>query len=393
MARKKRDALRAGIFMVLSFFAIIVVIMAIKGFSRVFTPTQTVTARFALNDDLGGLNRGDNVRIGGYTVGSVQAIHIQSGHAHTQIEVTFTIPKRYKLRKGVYLAVGGTVTGTSWLNFSSLGTGSPLPPHTIIHGHPGGLASEFERATAMFPDIKSIVHQVRTTTIPRINADLASIGTATKSIGQVAATAQKTVAAIEPRVPEIIHHYNRVTTSVTYAMNQAGKLLHSGRRHALPDINAITADIKQSLPHMLKTIKTDLVALHTTLVNAGGAAGGANKLLTANRHRISQMVRSLDGAASNLKLFAVEIHHSPWRLLYHPSKTEQANTNLYDAVREFNDAARHLSDTSATLKTLIRAGVHTAAQRKAVASYLHLMNQSFKHFQMVERRFWALVKH
>ncbi len=393
MAKKQGDALRAGVFMVLSLLAIVFVIVAIKGFARVFMPTQTVMARFALNDDLGGLNRGDNVRVGGYTVGSVESINIQSSNSHPSIEVTFTMPKRYILRKGVYLAVWGPVTGTSWLNFSSLGTGAPLPAHTVIHGHPGGLASELERASAIFPDIKSIVHQVRTTTLPRINTDLASIGTTVQAAGKVATEAQQTVAAINPRLPEIIHHYNRVTGSVTYAMNQAGKLIHSGRKKALPNINAITTDIKQSLPHLLGAIKTNLAELHTTLANAGSAARDANSLLVSNQHRISHMLRSLNGAASNLKLFAIDIHHSPWRLLYRPGKNEQANAELYDAVREFNDAARHLSDTTAELNVLIKSGVKTPAQKKAVTDYLRLIHSSFKHFQVVERRFWSLVKH
>ncbi len=393
MAKKQRDALRAGVFMALSFLAIVFIIVAIKGFSRVFMPSQSVTARFALNDDLRGLNRGDNVRIGGYTVGSISSIQIQSDRAHPDIEVSFTIPKSYVLRKGAYLAVGGTVTGTSWLNFSSLGTGQPLPPNTVLTGHPGGLTSELEKASAIFPDIAAIVHQFRTQTLPRVNTDLASIGTAAQSINQVTATAQKAVAAIEPHVPQIIQHYNDLASSVTYAMNQAGKLIHSGRKEALPNINVITSDIKNSLPNLLAQVKTNLTELHTTLVNAGGAARHADSLLVSNQHRISQMLRSLNDAASNLKLFAVEIHHSPWRLLYRPGKNEQANAELYDAVREFNDAARHLSDTTEALKHLMQSGVKTPAAQKAVADYLRLMHASFQHFRMVERRFWSLVKH
>ena len=393
MAKKQGDALRAGVFMILSLLAIVFIIVAIKGFARVFMPTQTVTAQFTLRADLGGLNRGDNVRIGGYTVGSVQSINIKSSRPQPCIDVTFTIPKRYVLRKGVYLAVGGTVTGTSWLNFSSLGTGAPIPAGTVIPGHAGGPANELARASAIMPAVAAILHQVRTTTLPKVNTALTQIGSAAHSIDLAAASADKTLSTVQPRVPEIIHHYNRFTSSVAYAMNQAGKLIHSGRKTALPDINVITADIKKSLPGLLRQIHGNLTELHTALIDASGAARDAHRLLSRNGHRINTMIKSLATASANLKLFAIEIHQSPWRLLYRPGKNEQANVQLYDAVREFNDAARNLSNTSYELRKLLKTGAHTAAQKKMLSAYMQMLDRSFSHFRAVESKFWQLVRH
>ncbi len=389
---KQKDALRAGIFMVLSFLAIIVVIVAIKGFARVFMPSQVVKARFKLTDDLGGLNRGDNVRIGGYTVGSVEAIKIVANQKPPYIQVVLTMPKQYTLRQGAYLSIGGTVTGTSWLNFRSLGAGKPLPKGTIIEGHGGGLVSEVAKLSAIFPDVVAIVHSVRATTVPRINQDLLAVGPAVKSINTLAVAATGTIHSVQARIPHLVRRYDAVTGGVTAAMDQATKFLHSGRKGAVSDINDITAEVKKAMPGIVAGIQVNLKAMHVALVSAQKTAGDANSLLSANQHRVSRMLQSLNGASANLKAFAIEIRHSPWRLLYRPGKAAQANMELYDAVREFNNAARNLSETSLELRRLLKVGVKTPAEQKQLTQYMQVIKASFQHFSGVQKKFWSLVK-
>src|SRR5687767_3570193 len=74
---KDRNALRAGIFIVVSIGLIVGVILSIKGLRQFVEPTQTRLVSFKLSDDIGGLRIGDEVRIGGYKVGAIEKIDLR----------------------------------------------------------------------------------------------------------------------------------------------------------------------------------------------------------------------------------------------------------------------------------------------------------------------------
>src|SRR4051794_22400314 len=73
---KKRNALRSGIFIVLSLVLAVAIVIGIKGLDRILDPVDTRTVRFTLQDDLGGLRVGDDVRIGGFKVGQIREIEV-----------------------------------------------------------------------------------------------------------------------------------------------------------------------------------------------------------------------------------------------------------------------------------------------------------------------------
>src|SRR5271169_3649549 len=127
---KQRNALKAGTFIMISVALAFVISVAIKG--TLVESMQTRIVGFALTDDLGGLRKGDDVRIGGFKVGEVRSIEVVTGndqrlHAATaastapapseMILVTLAMPKRYELHTGARIGIQSTVTGQSCLNF------------------------------------------------------------------------------------------------------------------------------------------------------------------------------------------------------------------------------------------------------------------------------------
>src|SRR5438105_15844138 len=126
---KKANPLRAGIFIILTIIRAITVIIGIKRLDRILDPVDKRYARFTLQDDLGGLRVGDDVRIGGFKVGQVREIEVapptdprlSKSSATTkpvdqpQILVTFAVPKKYGIKEGARVGIQGTVTGASWL--------------------------------------------------------------------------------------------------------------------------------------------------------------------------------------------------------------------------------------------------------------------------------------
>ena len=391
MAKKQRDAFRAGVFMLLSIMLILVLIVAIKGFARVFEPVQVRSADFSLRDDLGGLQVGDNLRVAGFTVGEIQSIHLITNVKKPFVRVTFSMPKKYTLRTGARVVIGGTITGTSWLNFESLGSGKPLPPDYILTGRPSGISHALATVASLAPQIKAMVMQVRTTTVPLMNADLTKLGTTANSIRTAATDAAGVLQSVHGEIKPVVAKYDAAADKTAYAMDQAGKLLHSGRKGAVMNINAVTADIKKAIPALLAKAQSDLNQVHATFTNSTALTAQAKSLLAKNQDRINGIIRALHGASVNLKTFAVEIRHSPWRLLYKPSKKDINNIEIYDAVREFDQAAQRLQHAADVLKASA-VNPQTPAQQAQLHRIMRQLNTTFSRFQQVETKFWKAVK-
>src|SRR6185295_13789052 len=157
----ERNSTKAGLFIVISIGLIIAIVIAIKGLRRFIEPAQKHEVRFALADDIGGLADGDPVRIGGANVGTVRDIELDTDSSNPGIVITFAIPERFKIHKDAVLTVQSNLTGSSVLNFESLGGGPMLAKGETLVGKPGASFSALAAvATGVFGD-------ARATTLPK----------------------------------------------------------------------------------------------------------------------------------------------------------------------------------------------------------------------------------
>ena len=167
---KDRNAIKAGLFILITIALVIAVIVSISGLDRLWEPTQQRIADFKLSDDLGGLKVGDDIRIGGAKVGEVKSIQIDPGN--DRIRVAFSMPSKYAVHQDAILRVQGTVTGSSWLNFQSLGTAAPLQQSQPIAGQPSQMSQLLASLGDAAPQITQVLDTVRTQTVPRLNTTL-----------------------------------------------------------------------------------------------------------------------------------------------------------------------------------------------------------------------------
>jgi ABC-type transporter Mla subunit MlaD len=129
--RTDRNALKSGVFIIVTICLIIAIIIGIQGAANFGVAKQVRAVSFALADDIGGLQPGDDVRVGGYKVGAVRSIAVVGADSETaqqppRLRVVFTFPKEYVLRRDALLRIQSTVTGQSCLNFETLGAGEKL---------------------------------------------------------------------------------------------------------------------------------------------------------------------------------------------------------------------------------------------------------------------------
>lgn len=400
--QNERNALKAGIFMLVSLALIVAVVIAIKGVGRFLEPTQDGTIVFNLNDDIGGLSTGDEVRIGGAKVGAVHKVEFAQSEGKPVVEVSFSVPKRFELHKNAEVAIQTTVTGVSVLNISDLGSGELLAPGQVLVGHPGALTALLGAG----PDLMGIIHDVRAVTMPKVNSAIDKVGdtvTIYKGTGESATALIKQVGG---KIDPIVDKYNVVMDTGKTTLQNIGDVFGDTKadfRTTVANLRDATGTVKERLPGLFDKVDGMLAKVTTAVDDAGVALQDVKKVaantrdisqtvrqvINNNRGKLESMIASLKITGDNLKNATAEVRRSPWRLLYKPGPGEMANLNLYDSARQFADGANQLSDAAASLRDALHDPDVDQAQ---VQKLIEKLDSTFANFGQVEQDLWKQVQ-
>jgi ABC-type transporter Mla subunit MlaD len=390
--RTERNELAAGIFIIASAVAIGAIVVAIKGATRITEPSESRQVSFRLTDDLSGLRRGDDVRLGGFKVGLVQSIDVVTADpsdGEPRIIVEFTLPSRYKLHANSLVSVQSGITGSPSLNIERLGGGDEVKE---VAGQPGAFSTLTSALRGVTPELVGIVHDVHTVTVPRADTAIAA--------------ATHLVRHVDEQIDPVVDRYGGLTKKAGSALDQVNGLFGDTRpdiRATLANLHVATGTLRERLPSILDRVQNSLDTITATVDNARGImadvkATAANtnaisasvrSLLVDNRGKIDSMISSFKATSENLKEATIEIRRSPWRLLYKPGPDEMANLNLYDSARAFADGAGTLDDAAMALRDSLKDPNADPAKVKKLLSRL---DDSFANFKLVEDKLWQSVK-
>lgn len=441
---RERNNIRAGVFVLSGVTLIFVGIVVLSDFRSWFTPMQTVEVRFHLADGLKGLKEGASVKIGGVPSGAVVAIideHNENGVVHGQI-VRFEIPAKYKIYANAHLELDVPVLGSGTaLNVRSFG--GPIegaaPAEAVEYDPaggkpiPGNLApNEFAKSFATNLGIEDKQRLQMQNIITNIENITAAIGNDPKPLQETIVNLRDVTAIAKEKLPPIADNAIALTD----------------------DIKAITADVRKQWPQWAAKIDAMLARLDESAVKLDKALATANAMLDENRANIKDAIASAKGTLGNteqitervktetmekitkaldtaneaianmrdttanlkdfvvaqrpvlertvgnarivsdqLKLAAIEIRRSPWRLMYTPTEKELETDNLYDAARSFALAASSLNATADSLQALIDRLPEGAAAEDSdnVRRMIEQLRETFSKFADAEKKFWGEV--
>src|SRR5687767_509690 len=268
---KERNALRAGIFIVFSVILIIGIVVGIKGIGRLLEPNQTRRVTFDLKDDVGGLRIGDDVRVGGYKVGVVRDIDVIQPEGATgeppRVLVKFTLPERFVIREDAIVGVDGTLTGTSWLNFEGFGKGAALAESVALKGRPSQMNELFAMAGEIAPQVRGLVGDVRTTTLPKVNE---TIDTYKGAGADAAALVRHVDEKVDPTAEKVHHVADRAGETMVHARDILGDT-KGDFRQTMSNVSASTGSLKERLPQILEKVDAALAELKKTVDGANAA--------------------------------------------------------------------------------------------------------------------------
>jgi ABC-type transporter Mla subunit MlaD len=400
---KQRNALRAGIFMIVSVALIFFVVVAISGAGRFTQSFTTYSVAFNLQDDIGGLRPSDDVRIGGLKVGSVRDIHIDQDH--DAVIVVIEIPTKFSLASDAHVSVQHGLTGAASINIDDLGKGPRVGADEFLAGQPDQLVGLMHMLAAMKPDIRDVLTNVKTASV-KLNTDLDKLADTADSFHATGEAATDTVQNLRVRLPEVIDHYDELIATADHMLDVVRDFFgasHGDFHQTLVNLNHITGNLSDRIPQILDQIhgllaKADgavdhassaLIDVQTTAKNLRSASQTLRSVLTDNQSKLNGIIGSLKDTADNLKDASLEIRHAPWRLLYQPKPGEVANLNIYDSVRQFAEGANSLDDAASALRDALN---NPNADPEQVKRLMTNLDNSFSKFQDVQAKLWKDIK-
>lgn len=390
-----RNAFKAGLFILLSIAAIVAIIVGIKGLGALALPHNAYVATFSLKDNVGGLRVGDEVRVGGVKLGTVRDIEFVPGEGERDpmIRVKFRLPRYVGLTTDARVVVESTVTGTSNLNIENIKPGqTPLADGGEIKGYPSGLSTLFATLGEVAPEVKNVVGDVRTTTVPKVNA----------AVDEYKGLASDLRAKVEPAYAK----YENVADRGSEALSQVRDVFGESKddfKTTVANLSAATGTVKEKIGPILEKVDGGLAKAQESIdkvnltldevqksaENARDISGNIRGILSNNRTRIEEMIASLKATGDNLKGASAEIRRSPWRLLYKPGSGDMANLNLFDSAREFAEGANDLSDAATALRDALK---NPAVDEAEISSLVKRLDQTFEKFGKMEAELWKQVR-
>ncbi len=391
MARKKRNEVLVGGFIAVA-LGLFVLLFFLKGtLSEFLRPSARLQAVF---EDVRGLKAGDPVFFLGSKVGQVAGLEFSrrpwprdfpelfpqesTGSGIARVIVSLSIDGRIRpfLRVDTPVEIAKNLTG----NLSVLileGKGIPLPlGQNLLRGSPGvELTSVVSRVTGLIANAEPVIENLEVFT-HRLR-DMDSIEAAVKDAAQV--------------IQQLREGIGPLQSTLRYAIDDVRSILSENRG----DLRAVTTNLAAGTElagRILERVDPAIADLRGAIVQLERAAGGVADTIAENRPGIDAVVDGARNALANAANITADIRRRPWRLLYRPSKEEEAEMDLYDAAWAYNLGAADLERSLRFLAARIETAPSGSASGEALRVAQKEVQESLRRHHEAEDAFWVRLK-
>jgi len=188
---------------------------------------------------------------------------------------------------------------------------------------------------------------------------------------------------------EWIERIDNITARAESAMGRVDQLLADkdpDLREAIDNIREITQVANDKT---MTQITEALDSAGAAMEKLESSTAELEAILVGQRPVIERAIGNFQLTAAQLKLAAIEVRRSPWRLLYQPDDKELATDNLYDAARSYAQAASVLEAAASSLQAVQNKSPDDQEQVNQAIEHLETV---FTKYREAEQAFWEALE-
>lgn len=397
-------------------------------------------ATYALPDEI---KPGAFVYCGALSVGRVEQVELREGDselepplwAYLHIQVDRVVPLRSDCR---IVARGPLLGGTGKLIILDPGQqGALLESGAVIEGaETGSFEAALDALNAELDASRpaSLLALVKTqldpadagSVVAKIHRSLDDVNEATARLAMQLDSAEQD--ALLAKLHEILNNVNLTTRrlksemetetdatmlfkihaaldSVNSGLTDAAGILNENRpviRDTLAGVRRTTDTIENdvvgpiteelnraNVSSLLSELHASVKVANESLAAIRDVSNRARSLAVANEERIDRLLADVAETAAHLKGASKDLRRNPWRLFYRPSLEETKQLNIFDAAREFSEAAARLDDSSARLRIVLEQhGGSLPSDAPELKPILDHLEQTFEDYTQAEQALW-----
>jgi phospholipid/cholesterol/gamma-HCH transport system substrate-binding protein len=277
----RRSEIRAGIFLLLAFAILVVMVFAVSDIQSLFKKKKDIKVLFAFSD---GIEKNAQVRLSGIKIGKVTAIRVAPEH-RDNVELTLSIFSDTVLKQDAKAAIKslGLVGG----KYVELSGGSPqaqtLDPDSRIIGEE---SLKLEDLTKVAVDMVGKLDNIATN-VDRLLGD----PVLTKSIR----TTIRNLQDVSSNIRSVSSNILDVSSDV--------KVMTSSKEEV--------AQTLKNLPELLKKVDASVETLKEI-------TDKTDKLVGDNRKNVDATMENMKEITNNLKELTEDVKKHPWKLIRKP---------------------------------------------------------------------------
>jgi phospholipid/cholesterol/gamma-HCH transport system substrate-binding protein len=384
-------AFQAGLFIL---FAIAAGIFLIARVADRGTPgdAKQYVAVFAAGEDIAGLNKGNEVRVLGVKVGTVESITVvapPTPEQDAEVHVAFTVGRGIELREtGNNVELQTAVTGGAWLNILNVGTGQALAEGDKVDARTSNLL-------AMVQDVRNELELTLGAMREDMDLVTAEMVETADSIETAATDATALLNKVEEELDPVLVDIDKFLEESTGVMTDVRSVFgDSGDdiRTTLAKLSTLTTSLDEKIPSTIDQIdgfvakaETSIDGVDTLVTELTGTATQARTLLADNRPDIDRMIESARRSFDELEGLVDDLRANPSRLIWPPDEKDQRNLDLYATARTYAKAAEDLESAAAALHQATANGEADPIKLEGLRQQLL---QQFDYFDKLQVEVW-----
>lgn len=405
-----RNNIVAGAFLLSAIVLGVATSVIISDSLEYLKPMTRHTIRFTLEQGAAGIKPGSAVTLGGQKVGRVTGIEFVGGERNPNIHVGIKVERSVRLYMGAIVNLERPLLGSvSEINITNVGDRRAGPLVGVVDGSLGlpvflaqagygpeerlqvqGVIDDIERTVKRLSDAVARVE-------PQIDPIVASVRGAVDDVNAItrdgrerfpgwADRIDRTLASTETAAADL----PAITADAKAGLGEARGVVASAQKvidDNSPGVNDIVKNVRSATEKFdrvtIERVNTAAAEASDTLAAIAGFLSDASRKLEEQWPSVSKTLANFRLSSDQLKLLAVELRESPWRIFYQPKLKELESENLLVAARTYAAAVSDLRAASETLEAA--AGRGNAIDPAALHAMTQSVRTAFEHYQRAER--------